>query len=65
LTISPDGSKAVSLHNGVFTIFYLDKDSMVRVPDYNKTIPSPFTKGSLLGAAFNKDNKTVFLSAGR
>jgi YVTN family beta-propeller protein len=64
LTISPDGSKAVSLHNGVFTIFYLDKDSMVRVPDYNKTIASPFTKGSLLGASFHKDNRTVFLSGG-
>ncbi len=64
LTISPDGSKAVSLHNGVFTVFYLDKDSLVRVPDYNKTIPSPFTKGSLLGAAFHKDNRTVFLSGG-
>lgn len=64
LTISPDGSKGVSLHNGVFTIFYLDGDSMVRVPDYNKTIPSPFTKGSLLGAAFHKDSRTVYLSGG-
>lgn len=64
LTISPDGSKAVTLHNGVMTILHLNKDLVVRVPDYEKKIPSPFEKGSLLGAVFYKDNKTVFLSAG-
>jgi WD40 repeat protein len=64
LTLSPNGKRAVSLHNGVFTIFYLDQDSLKRVPDYQNTISSPFTKGSLLGASFYKDNKTVFLSGG-
>lgn len=64
LTVSPDGSKAVTLHNGVMTILYVTLDKTVRVPDYEKKIPSPFEKGSLLGASFYKDNKTVFLSAG-
>lgn len=64
LTLSPNGKRAVSLHNGVFTVFYLDQDSVKRVPDYQNTISSPFTKGSLLGASFYKDNKTVFLSGG-
>ncbi|MEN9950502.1 MAG: hypothetical protein RLY85_1254 [Bacteroidota bacterium] len=64
LAISPDGKKAVSLHDGVLTIFYLDQNRHVRVPDYNNTTPSPFIKGSLLGASFYKDSKTVFLSGG-
>ncbi|MEY2836208.1 MAG: hypothetical protein RLZZ557_1870 [Bacteroidota bacterium] len=64
LAISPDGKKAVSLHDGVLTIFYLDQNRHVRVPDYNNTTPTPFIKGSLLGASFYKDSKTVFLSGG-
>ena len=64
LTISPDGKKAVTLHNGVMTIFHFDLDSIVRVPDYGKTIPSPFSKGSLLGASFHKDSRIVYLSGG-
>jgi YVTN family beta-propeller protein len=64
MTISPDGRKAVTLHNGVLTIIHLDKDKQVRVPDYHQTAVSPFTNGSLLGASFYKDNKTVFLSGG-
>lgn len=64
LTISPDGKKAVALHNGVLTIFHLDLDSIIRVPDYGKTIPSPFSKGSLLGASFHKDSRIVYLSGG-
>lgn len=64
LTISPDGKKAVALHNGVMTIFHLDLDSIVRVPDYGKTIPSPFSNGSLLGASFHRDNRLVYLSGG-
>lgn len=33
LALSPDGKKAVSLHNGVITIFHLDQDKVIRVPD--------------------------------
>ena len=64
LTISPDGKKAVSLHNGVLTLFLLDKDSSIRIPDYEGKIPSPFTNGSLLGAAFHADSRRVYLSGG-
>jgi YVTN family beta-propeller protein len=64
LTISPDGKRAVTLHNGVLTIIYLYQNRQVRVPDYQQTTPSPFTKGSLLGASFYKDSRTVFLSGG-
>ena len=64
LTISPNGKIAVTLHNGVITIIYLDKGESVRVPDYEEKIPSPFANGSLLGAAFYKDSRIVFLSGG-
>lgn len=64
LTVSKDGKYAVALHNGVLTIYHLATDSIIRVPDYKKTIKSPFSKGSLIGASFYKDNKTVFLSGG-
>lgn len=60
LTISKDGKYAVSLHNGVLTIYNLLNDSIIRVPDYKRTISSPFSKGSLLGASFYRDNKTIF-----
>lgn len=64
LTLSSDGKKAVTLHNGVITIVDIEKNTHIRVPDYEKKIKSPFTNGSLIGAAFHKDNKTVFLSGG-
>lgn len=64
LAISPDGRKAISLHDGVLTLFLLDKDSIIRIPDYEGKIPSPFTKGSLLGAAFYRDSRIVYLSGG-
>ena len=64
LAISKDGNYAVTLHNGVISIYNLLTDSIIRVPDYNKKIPSPFLKGSLLGASFYRDNKTIFLSGG-
>lgn len=63
LAISPDGKKAVTLHNGVFTVVDLVSLQTVRVPSYDKSIASPFSNGSFLGVAF-KDAKTVFLSGG-
>ena len=64
LTISPNGKIAVTLHNGVMTILYLDKGETIRVPSYDNKIASPFTNGSLLGASFYKDSRVVFLSGG-
>lgn len=64
LTLSSDGKKALTLHNGVITIIDIEKNSHIRIPSYDKKIISPFPNGSLIGAAFHKDNKTVFLSGG-
>jgi len=64
LTVSPDGRRAVALHNGVLTIIQLDTDSVIRVPGYDSVPASPFPRGSLLGASFHPDGRTVFLSCG-
>jgi len=64
MAISPDGKKAVTLHNGVFTIIDLASMSHIRVPSYDGTIVSPLSNGSFLGVAFATDSKTVFLSGG-
>ena len=64
LAISPDGKKAVSLHNGVFSIIQTADLQATRVPSYDKSIVSPLSNGSFLGVAFNPDNKTIYLSGG-
>ena len=64
MAISPDGKKAVTLHNGVFTIIDLLSMSNTRVPSYDGKIASPLSNGSFLGVAFSPDSKTVFLSGG-
>ncbi len=64
MAISPNGEKAVTLHNGVFTIIDLASLNAIRVPSYDKKIISPLSKGSFLGVAFGSDSKTVFLSGG-
>ncbi|MFZ1291021.1 MAG: bifunctional YncE family protein/alkaline phosphatase family protein [Melioribacteraceae bacterium] len=64
LSISPDGNKAVTLHNGVFTIIELNSLNATRVPSYDKRIKSPLSKGSFLGVAFYTDSKKVYLSGG-
>jgi len=64
MAISPDGKKAVTLHDGVFTIIELNSLQSVRVPSYDGKIISPFTKGSYLGVAFTPDSKSVYLSGG-
>ncbi|HLG39988.1 MAG TPA: YncE family protein [Chitinophagaceae bacterium] len=64
IAISPDGKKAVTLHNGVFTIIDLASMEHTRVPSYDNKIVSPLSNGSFLGVAFSPDSKTVFLSGG-
>ena len=64
MAISPDGKKAVTLHNGVITIINLMDLSAQRIPGYDKKIPSPLTKGSFLGVAFSTNSKYVYLSGG-
>ncbi|MFA5817201.1 MAG: hypothetical protein WC865_16465, partial [Bacteroidales bacterium] len=64
LAISPNGKKAVTLHDGVFTIIDIQSLGSIRVPSYDNKIKSPLSRGSYLGVAFSKDSKTVFLSGG-
>jgi YVTN family beta-propeller protein len=64
MTISPDSKKAVTLHDGVFTIIDLESLSTIRVPDYEKKIKSPLSNGSYLGVCFSEDSRTVYLSGG-
>ena len=64
MAISPDGKKAVTLHNGVFTIIDLSALQPIRVPSYDGKIISPLSGGSFLGVAFSPDSKIIFLSGG-
>ncbi|GAC1314502.1 MAG: beta-propeller fold lactonase family protein [Mucilaginibacter sp.] len=64
LSLSPDGKKAITLHNGVITLIDLSSMGAVRVPSYDKKIVSPLKKGSFLGVAFSSDSKTAYLSGG-
>jgi DNA-binding beta-propeller fold protein YncE len=64
LSISPDGKKAVTLHNGVIEIINLSSMNALRVPSYDRKIKSPLSKGSFLGVAFSPDSKTLYLSGG-
>jgi DNA-binding beta-propeller fold protein YncE len=80
MAVSPDGTKTVTLHNGVFTVIdngtlrgtmvgwigdIPGNDRMDYVgASYRNSIPSPLPNGSFLGVAFGRDNKTVYLSGG-
>ncbi len=64
MSISPDGKKAVTLHDGVLTVIDLTSLQATRIPSYDKKIKSPFSNGSFLGVAFAQDSKTVYLSGG-
>ena len=64
LALAPDGKTAVTLHNGVLTRLDLATLAAVRVPSYDKKIPSPLSHGSFLGVAFSADSKQVYLSGG-
>jgi DNA-binding beta-propeller fold protein YncE len=49
LAISPDGKKAVTLHNGVFTIINIASLQNTRVPSYNQKINSPLAHEPISG----------------
>lgn len=58
LTLSPDGTFALAVHNNLLTLIRTADKSMVRGI-------APFEgKGSYMGAAIKKNNKTAFLSGG-
>ena len=64
MAISPDGTKTVTLHNGVFTVIDNETLASTRVPSYDGKIASPLSGGSFLGVAFSADSKTIYLSGG-
>jgi DNA-binding beta-propeller fold protein YncE len=64
LALSPDGKKAITLHNGVVSLIFLASMQVVRIPSYDHQIKSPLKNGSFLGVAFASDSKTVYLSGG-
>jgi len=56
MAISPDGKKAVTLHNGVFTIIDLVSLNDIRVPGYENKINSPLTHEPLNSSPFTNDS---------
>lgn len=64
LSISPDGKKAVTLHNGVLTLIDIPSMNALRIPSFGKKHLSPLPNGSFLGVAFSPDSKTLYLSGG-
>ena len=65
MAVSPDGTKTVTLHDGVITIINNDNLKAVRVPSYDKKIDTILKKGSFLGITFaGSNNDLVYLSAG-
>ena len=80
IAVSPDGSKTVTLHNGVFTIIDNNTCKATTIgwvgdapasngahfilDSFRRSIPTPLHNGSFLGVAFGKDNHTIYLSGG-
>jgi DNA-binding beta-propeller fold protein YncE len=66
LTVSPDGKTILVLHhNGTVTLAKANElDSAIRIPSYDKKIPSVLEGTSFLGAVFSADSKLAYLSGG-
>ncbi len=64
MAITPNGKKAVTLHDGVFTIIDLVSLQSIRVPSYDGKIKSPLKHGSFMGIAIAADSRTAYLSGG-
>ncbi len=62
LAIAPNGSKAVTLHNGVFTVINLKNLQATRVPSYNQKINSPLAHNPVSNASFGIDTNVVIKS---
>lgn len=56
MAVSPNGKKAVTLHNGVFTIIDLASLQHTRVPSYNQKINSPLAHEPVSGSSFATDS---------
>ncbi len=55
MAVSPDGKKAITLHNGVFTIIDLGSLKDTRVPAYENKINSPLAHQPLNSSPFPAD----------
>ena len=64
MALSPNGQRAVTLHDGILTVLNLQTMQATRVPDYAGKIPAVLKDGSFLGVAMAPDNKTAYLSNG-
>jgi DNA-binding beta-propeller fold protein YncE len=64
MALSPDGKKAVTLHDGVVTVLNTATLQARRIPDYAGSIPSPVNGATFLGIAFASDGRTTYLSNG-
>ena len=65
LAVSPDGQKAIALHDGVISLLDLPLMKATRIPPYGQqTQVSPVRGGSFLGVAFSADSRTAYLSNG-
>ena len=62
MAISPDGKKAVTLHNGVFTVIDLPTLATVRIPGYNNRLNSPLAHQPLTAPAFADSVKEPVLT---
>lgn len=56
MAVSPDGKKAVTLHNGVFTIIDIVTMQDTRVPSYNKQLTSQLAHQPLAASPFSNDS---------
>ncbi len=59
MAISPNGKKAVTLHNGVFTIIDLASMQGTRVPNYNKKITEPLAHEPLAASSLLADTNSA------
>ena len=64
LSIAPNDSIAISMHENAITLINLKSLSSKRIPDYNKKNNSPLKDGSFLGIAFHPKLNIAYLSGG-
>lgn len=56
MAISPNGKKAITLHNGVFTVIDLASLNNTRVPGYENKINSPLAHQPLINSPLSNDS---------
>jgi hypothetical protein len=62
MAISPNGKKAITLHNGVFTVIDLASLDNTRVPGYQNKINSPLAHQPLSVSPFSNDSINISFS---